>query len=208
MGVLEFHPWPPAPTTRTARLLVFDLDPGEGVAWNAVKQSRRRSRPVLAETGLQSFVRTSEVKACMWSSPSRAGIPGTKLATLPADCTRLPGCLPPDTSSTCGRRCGREDLRRLPPQSPRRDVHRFLLDPRRALESRPRSRGTNCPTCRQQTSGPWPTFPKDCDASAPRLGKSGIRFDNPSLRMPFRSPQRRIEADNKDAATSAARQRT
>ncbi|MDQ2702661.1 MAG: DNA ligase D [Pseudomonadota bacterium] len=60
MNVLEFHPW-------GARIedvehpdrLVFDLDPGEGVDWNAIKAAAREIRARLQETGLESFLRLS-----------------------------------------------------------------------------------------------------------------------------------------------------
>src|SRR5690606_27198418 len=60
MNVLEFHPW-------GARIedvehpdrLVFDLDPGEGVDWNAIKAAARDIRARLQEIGLQGFLRLS-----------------------------------------------------------------------------------------------------------------------------------------------------
>jgi bifunctional non-homologous end joining protein LigD len=60
MNVLEFHPW-------GARIediehpdrLVFDLDPGEGVDWNAIKAAAREIRTRLQGAGLESFLRLS-----------------------------------------------------------------------------------------------------------------------------------------------------
>src|SRR3546814_4829272 len=60
MNVLEFHPW-------GARIedvehpdrLVFDLDPGEGVDWNAIKAAAREIRARLQEAGLESLLRLS-----------------------------------------------------------------------------------------------------------------------------------------------------
>ncbi|MBI4830272.1 MAG: DNA ligase D [Candidatus Lindowbacteria bacterium] len=60
MGVLEIHPWgcrddqPERPD-----LLVFDLDPGPGVAWEDVNAGARLLHDYLSELGLQSFVKTS-----------------------------------------------------------------------------------------------------------------------------------------------------
>lgn len=60
MNTLELHPWgatvddPEHPDR-----LVFDLDPGPGVAWDAVKQAAREIRARLREAGLESFVRLS-----------------------------------------------------------------------------------------------------------------------------------------------------
>jgi bifunctional non-homologous end joining protein LigD len=60
MGVLEIHPWPAREddVERPDRL-VFDLDPGEGVAWKAVVQGAKDVRDFLDELGLTSFLRTS-----------------------------------------------------------------------------------------------------------------------------------------------------
>jgi bifunctional non-homologous end joining protein LigD len=58
MNVLEFHPWgarvddPELPDR-----MVFDLDPGDGVAWNDVKAAARDVRDKLAGVGLTSWVR-------------------------------------------------------------------------------------------------------------------------------------------------------
>lgn len=59
-GTLEMHPWP----ARTDRLdrpdyLVFDLDPGPGVAWQSVAEAASTLRDMMAELGLESFLRTS-----------------------------------------------------------------------------------------------------------------------------------------------------
>jgi bifunctional non-homologous end joining protein LigD len=59
-GVLEIHPWgstlknPEKPDR-----LVFDLDPGEGVSWDAVVQGANDVRDYLKDLDLVSFVKTS-----------------------------------------------------------------------------------------------------------------------------------------------------
>jgi bifunctional non-homologous end joining protein LigD len=60
MGVLEIHPWP-AREDQLERpdMLVFDLDPGEGVEWKAVIESAKELRARLESIGLASFLRTS-----------------------------------------------------------------------------------------------------------------------------------------------------
>ena len=60
LGVLEFHPWP-AREDKVDRpdMLVFDLDPGEGVDWKAVVQGAKDVRDCLEAIGLRSFLRTS-----------------------------------------------------------------------------------------------------------------------------------------------------
>jgi bifunctional non-homologous end joining protein LigD len=60
MGVLEFHPWSArANKLEHPDMLVFDLDPGEGVAWTAVVAAAKAMRKRLAELGLDSFPRTT-----------------------------------------------------------------------------------------------------------------------------------------------------
>jgi bifunctional non-homologous end joining protein LigD len=60
IGVLEFHPWPArADDVDRPDRLVFDLDPGEDVAWKAVIDGVEEVRRFLAELGLESFLRSS-----------------------------------------------------------------------------------------------------------------------------------------------------
>jgi bifunctional non-homologous end joining protein LigD len=59
-GVVEIHPW----GSRYERLeqpdrLIFDLDPGEGVAWPVVIEAAHHMRGVLRGIGLESFVKTT-----------------------------------------------------------------------------------------------------------------------------------------------------
>ena len=60
MNVIELHTW--NTTTRAPThpdRMVFDLDPGEGVAWPAVCEAARLMHAFLAELGLTSLVKTS-----------------------------------------------------------------------------------------------------------------------------------------------------
>jgi bifunctional non-homologous end joining protein LigD len=60
MNVIEFHTW--NATTRTMDRpdrMVFDLDPGEGVAWPAVQEGAQLVHALLDEIGLQGFLKTS-----------------------------------------------------------------------------------------------------------------------------------------------------
>jgi bifunctional non-homologous end joining protein LigD len=60
MGVLELHPWPSREDSlEHPDMLVFDLDPGEGVNWKQVVQGARDVRERLESTGLKTFLRTS-----------------------------------------------------------------------------------------------------------------------------------------------------
>jgi bifunctional non-homologous end joining protein LigD len=56
LGVLEVHPWGSRRQhLERPDLLVFDLDPGPRVGWEAVVRGARRLRELLAELGLRSF---------------------------------------------------------------------------------------------------------------------------------------------------------
>jgi len=59
-NVIEFHTW--NATTRDASRpdrIVFDLDPGEGVAWKAMQEGAALMRSLLDQLGLASFLKTS-----------------------------------------------------------------------------------------------------------------------------------------------------
>lgn len=62
-GVVEIHPWGSTidHLERPDRL-IFDLDPGENVPWEAVIEAAHGVRDRLAALGLQSFVKTSGAK--------------------------------------------------------------------------------------------------------------------------------------------------
>ncbi|MDR7268631.1 bifunctional non-homologous end joining protein LigD [Pelomonas saccharophila] len=60
MNTLEFHSW----NARSANLgkpdrLVLDLDPGEGVAWQAIREAAGLVRDLLLELSLRSWLKTS-----------------------------------------------------------------------------------------------------------------------------------------------------
>jgi len=74
MNVLEFHPWGSRiEDVEHPDRLVFDLDPGEGVDWNAIKAAARDIRARLEEIGLQSFLRLSGGKGLHVVLPIRPG---------------------------------------------------------------------------------------------------------------------------------------
>ena len=60
MNVIELHTW--NMTTRTMPKpdrMIFDLDPGEGVAWPAVREAAQLMKSFLDELGLKSVLKTS-----------------------------------------------------------------------------------------------------------------------------------------------------
>ena len=76
-GTLEFHPWGASVAQPDkADRVVFDLDPGPGVAWKRMLSAARLVRKLLSRIGLESFVRTTGGKglhvvvplnpACPW----------------------------------------------------------------------------------------------------------------------------------------------
>ncbi len=75
-GVLEFHPW--GATVRQPDLadrVVFDLDPGEDVAWDRVVAAARLVRKLLSQMGLESFLRTTGGKGLHVVLPLNPGCP-------------------------------------------------------------------------------------------------------------------------------------
>jgi bifunctional non-homologous end joining protein LigD len=60
MNVIEFHTWnAPARHLERPDRMVFDLDPGEGVAWPAIREAALLTRTLLQELGLRSWLKTS-----------------------------------------------------------------------------------------------------------------------------------------------------
>src|SRR5262249_9133799 len=59
-NVLEIHPWGARiDDVERPDTLIFDLDPGEGVAWSAVIGGAREVRQRLRDVGLESFLKTT-----------------------------------------------------------------------------------------------------------------------------------------------------
>jgi bifunctional non-homologous end joining protein LigD len=59
-GVLEIHPWgSTVENLEHPDRLIFDLDPGEGVAWDAMLVAAEETRQRLKDLGLESFLKTS-----------------------------------------------------------------------------------------------------------------------------------------------------
>jgi len=78
LNALEFHPWGGhADRPDLADRIVFDLDPGPGIAWTQLRQAARQLRDRLQEVALASFLRSTGGKglhvvvplrpACDWT---------------------------------------------------------------------------------------------------------------------------------------------
>ncbi len=75
-NALEFHPWgAKADAPEDADMLVFDLDPGPGVAWADVRAAARAIHGHLASMRLASFVRTSGGKGLHVVVPLNPAVP-------------------------------------------------------------------------------------------------------------------------------------
>lgn len=73
-NALEFHPWGAlARTADRADRVVFDLDPGSGVAFAEVKQAALHIRKLLQQLKLESFLRTSGGKGLHVVVPLQPG---------------------------------------------------------------------------------------------------------------------------------------
>lgn len=60
MGVLEMHPWgAKTDDLESPDLIVFDLDPGDGVEWSHLVRAAQVLRGILDSYELESFIRTS-----------------------------------------------------------------------------------------------------------------------------------------------------
>ena len=60
MNVIEFHTWnAKVKAIGKPDRMVFDLDPGEGVAWDKLQEAAVLMRTLLTELGLQSWLKTS-----------------------------------------------------------------------------------------------------------------------------------------------------
>jgi bifunctional non-homologous end joining protein LigD len=60
MNVIEFHPWnSTAKKINQPDRIVFDLDPGEGLPWERVKEAALLVRTLLDQLGLDSWLKTS-----------------------------------------------------------------------------------------------------------------------------------------------------
>ena len=83
-GVLEIHPWGSTVSNwERPDMIVMDLDPGEGVPWQAVIDAAEETRQRLAEAGLAAFVKTSGGKGLHVVSPlkPKADWPAVKTFT-------------------------------------------------------------------------------------------------------------------------------
>ncbi|MFL5611278.1 MAG: DNA ligase D, partial [Gemmatimonadaceae bacterium] len=72
-GVVEFHAWnAKVSSVERPDRVVFDIDPGEGVAWRDVVAAARRLRAILKKRDLESWVKTTGGKGLHVVVPFKA----------------------------------------------------------------------------------------------------------------------------------------
>ena len=74
MGTIEIHAWNVSVSNiKTPDRLIFDLDPGPDVGWDAVKNAARQVRTALEKLGLTSFLKTTGGKGLHVVAPFTPG---------------------------------------------------------------------------------------------------------------------------------------
>jgi len=74
MGTIEIHAWNVTVSNiKKPDRLIFDLDPGPDVEWNAVKNGAQRVRAALEKLGLTSFLKTTGGKGLHVVAPFTPG---------------------------------------------------------------------------------------------------------------------------------------
>ena len=94
-GTLEIHPWGStlADWERPDRI-IMDLDPGEGVAWQAVIDAAEETRKRLEAAGLAAFVKTSGGKGLHVCAPLQ---PSARWPTVKAFCKGIADAMARDS---------------------------------------------------------------------------------------------------------------
>jgi len=110
MNVLEIHAW----NARVSRLdqpdrMVFDLDPGPQVSWNAVVSAAFKVRDVLGQFDLESFVKTTGSKGLHVVVPLSGGASFTDTLTFSRDLAQALARSEPHLYSAGLAKAGRED---------------------------------------------------------------------------------------------------
>jgi bifunctional non-homologous end joining protein LigD len=101
VGVLEIHPWGAmADDPAHADRLVFDLDPGEGVGWDATIAAARSVRERVEAAGLRAFVKTSGGKGLHVVAPLAPRQPWDDAAAAAGAIARALAAAEPDRFTT------------------------------------------------------------------------------------------------------------
>ncbi|GAB2500574.1 hypothetical protein GCM10027084_13150 [Pseudoxanthomonas sangjuensis] len=129
IGAIELHAWGAhAETPDRPDRLVFDLDPGPGVAWPAVVAAAREIRASLRRNGLESCVRLTGGKGVHVVAPFDAGPDWAQAKDFCERTARAGGTPPgPLRRQRAEAPAPRPHLHRLAAQLPQRDQHRRLV---------------------------------------------------------------------------------
>ena len=167
IGAVELHPWNASiDDIEHPDMLVFDLDPGEGVAWDFVIETALRLRRMLQDEGLEPWPKLTGGKGLHLMAPLEPNDrprPGASLrqADRPAPRRNRTGAVHARLSA---RKARRAHLHRLPAERPR---HRL----------RPR-----CAGARSRTgSVPTPFLSRSCRAHEMASGGPTTHERPPSL---------------------------
>jgi bifunctional non-homologous end joining protein LigD len=114
-GILEIHPW----NSRVAHLeqpdqVVFDLDPDEPLPFSRVAAAARRVRALLAELGLESFVKTTGGKGLHVCVPPSRRTPSRRAGRGRSTWTTCATCAAPARSAPSPRGPARARRSRSP----------------------------------------------------------------------------------------------
>ena len=119
MNVIEFHTW----NSTVAKIdhpdrMVFDLDPGEGLAWAKVREGAALVRALLEQLGLRSWLKTSGGKGLHVVVPLAPRWTADLVKDFSQAVVQHLARSHPDTLRRAKRakQPGRQDLRRLPAQ--------------------------------------------------------------------------------------------
>jgi hypothetical protein len=129
IGAVELHPW----NTRIDGIeypdvLVFDLDPGDGVAWEFVIETALRLRRMLKDEGLQPWPKLTGGKALHLMAPLEPKVDHDEARAYARHIAQRFAATAPEryTLSSEGE-ARRAHFHRLPAKRPRHDGHRRLV---------------------------------------------------------------------------------
>lgn len=172
-GTIELHPWGcKADGQEACERLVFDLDPGQGVAWPRVVAAAREVRERLDAAGLKSFLKTTGGKGLHVVVPLDPAVPWPVAKEFSrALASRMARAAPDRFTATLSKaaRAGRIFIDYLRNQRGSTSVAPYSVRARpgapvsmpiawRALDGRLRPDGFKCRDALRARTDPWAAF--------------------------------------------------